>query len=155
GGPADGIELERGLGLIQNGTYNAELDALCGKHMARADADQYVILEALSQGLTKNYRLKEALVCLNRMLVLQPQSAYALRRRAWIYSQGEELELAEADYRRALEIDPEDSGARLGLAEILLNFRKNGAEAAEHFERLKASRQDATIALGLAKSWRL
>jgi tetratricopeptide (TPR) repeat protein len=89
------------------------------------------------------------------MLVLQPNSAYALRRRAWIYSQSEELELAESDYRRALEIDPEDSGARLGLAEILLSFRKNGAEAAEHFERLWVSRQDSTIALGLAKSWRL
>ena len=155
GGPADAIALERGLGLIQNGIYNPELDALCARHMARADADHYVILEALSQGLTKTYRLKEALVCLNRMLVLQPNSAYALRRRAWIYSQSEELEKAEADYRRALEIDPEDSGARLGLAEILLRFRKNGAEAAEHFERLRASRQDSTIALGLAQSWRL
>jgi Tfp pilus assembly protein PilF len=155
GGPADAIELERGLGLIQNGIYNAELDALCARHMARADADQYVILEALSQGLTKTYRLKEALVCLNRMLVLQPNSAYALRRRAWIYSQIEAPEMAEADYRRALEIDPEDSGARLGLAEILLSFRKKGAEAAEHFERLWASRQDSTIALGLAQSWRL
>jgi tetratricopeptide (TPR) repeat protein len=122
--------------------------------MARADADQYVILEALSQGLTKTYRLKEALVCLNRMLVLQPNSAYALRRRAWIYAQSEEQEMAEADYRRALEIDPEDSGARLGLAEILLH-QKNGAEAAGHFERLRASREDSTIALGLAQSWRL
>src|SRR5262249_31614836 len=35
GGPADAIELERALGLIQNGIYNAELDALCAKHLAR------------------------------------------------------------------------------------------------------------------------
>jgi tetratricopeptide (TPR) repeat protein len=155
GGPADAIELERGLCAIQNGTYNAELDALCAKHMARPDADQYLILEALSQGLTKTYRLNEALVCLNRMLVLQPDSPYALRRRAWIHSQNEKHDLAEADYRRALEIDPEDGVARLGLAQMLLNMKKNGGEAAEHFERLWSTRQDATVTLGLAQSWRL
>jgi tetratricopeptide (TPR) repeat protein len=155
GGSADALELERALGLIQQGIYNAELDALCSKHLAREDADQYLILEALSQGLTKTYRLNEALVCLNRMLVLQPDSTYALRRRAWIYTQGEEHDRAEADYRRALEIDPEDTVARLGLAQILLSARKNGRQAAEHFERLWAARQDATVALGLAQSWRL
>ena len=155
GGPADAIELERGLGLIQNGVYNAELDVLCGKHLAKPDADQYVILEALSQGLTKTYRLKEALVCLDQMLFLQPDSAYALRRRAWIYSQIDRHDRAEADYRRALEIDGEDSVARLGLAQILLNYTKNGGEAAEHFERLWTTRKDATVAMGLARSWRL
>jgi predicted Zn-dependent protease len=155
GGPAEAIELEHGLGLIQNGVYNAELDALCARHLARADADQYLILEALSQGLTKTYRLQEALVCLNRMLVLQPDSPYALRRRAWIYSQNEQQDRAEADYRRALEIDPEDTIARLGLAQILLNNRKQGREAADHFERLWAVRKDATVALGVAQSWRL
>ena len=152
GGPADGIELERALGAIQNGVYNTELDALVGKYLARPDADQYLILEALSQGLTKTYRLKEALVCLDRMLLLQPDSAYALRRRAWIYSQIERHDRAEADYRRALQSDPEDAVARLGLAQILLNFTKNGREAAEHFERLWTTRKDATVALGLARS---
>jgi tetratricopeptide (TPR) repeat protein len=155
GGSAEAVELERGLAAIQTGVYNAELDALCSKHLARADADQYLILEALSQGLTKTYRLNEALICLNRMLVLQPDSSYALRRRAWIYTQNERQDLAEADYRHALEVDPEDSVARLGLAQILLNVQKKGAEAAEHFERLWSTRQDATVALGLAQSWRL
>jgi tetratricopeptide (TPR) repeat protein len=155
GGPADAIELERALGDIQQGIDNAELDALCTRHLARVDADQYLIFEALSQGLIKTYRLNEAMVCLNRMLVLQPDSAYALRRRAWIHTQGEKHDLAEADYRRALEVDPGDAVARLGLAQILLDIRKNGGEATEHFERLWSVRQDATIVLGLAQSWRL
>lgn len=155
GGPADAIELERALGAIQNGVYNAELDKLCYDHLSRKDADQYVILEALSQGFIKTYRLKEALACLERMLVLQPESNYALRRRAWIFLQSEQHDRAEADYRRALEIDPEDTVARLGLAQILLDIRKNGQESAEHFERLWAVQHDAAVALGLAQSWRL
>ena len=53
------------------------------------------------------------------------------------------------------KFDPGDTAARLGLAQILLDIRKNGREAAEHFERLWAGRQEATIALGLARSWRL
>jgi tetratricopeptide (TPR) repeat protein len=155
GGPDEAIELERGLILIQNGVHSAELDALCARHLARADADHYLIFEALSQGLTKTYRLKEALICLNQMLILQPDSPYALRRRAWICTQGERHDLAEADYRRALAIDPEDTVARLGLAQILLHNKKSGGEAAEHFERLWAARRDATVAVGLAKSWYL
>ena len=133
GGPADGIELERALGAIQAGVYNSELDKFCYDRLSRNDADQYLILEALSQGFTKTYRLKEALACLERMLFLQPDSSYALRRRAWIYSQNEQPDRAEADYRRALDIDAEDMVARLGLAQILLDIRKNGLEAAEHF----------------------
>jgi tetratricopeptide (TPR) repeat protein len=155
GGPSDAIELEYGLNAIQNGTYNAALDKLCEDNMARADSNQqYLILEALSQGLTKTYRLKEALVCLNRMLVLQPDSAYALRRRAWICSQFENHDQADVDYRRALEIDANDTVARLGLAQILLTVRKRYSEAAEHFEQLWAVERNAAVALGLAQSWR-
>jgi len=155
GGSADEIELERGLAAIQNGVYNAELDALCSRHLARKDADEFMILEALSQGLTKTYRLKEALICLERMLILQPDSNYAFRRRAWIHEQGEDYDRAEADYRRAVEIDPKDAVARLGLANVLLYKRQNGREAADHFERLWSGQQDSAVALGLGRSWYL
>src|SRR5262249_46369968 len=40
GGPPEAVELERGLGLIQTGVYNARLDALIAKHLARPDADE-------------------------------------------------------------------------------------------------------------------
>jgi predicted Zn-dependent protease len=155
GGPVDAIELERALGAIQNGVFNPSLDRLCYEHLSRKDADHYLILEALSQGFTKTYRLKEAQVCLERMLVLQPDSSYALRRRAWIHFQHEQYDRAETDYRRALEIDPEDTTARLGLAQILLDIRKNGAEAAEQFERVWPVQHDATVAVGWSQSWRL
>jgi tetratricopeptide (TPR) repeat protein len=155
GGPTDAIQLERALAAIQNGVINPELEAVCTTHLDRADADHYLILEALSQGYTKTYRLKDALVCLERMIVLQPDSGYAYRRRAWIYSQDSQHDQAEADYRRALEIDPEDAVARLGLAQILLDNREEGTEAAEHFERLWQVQQDSSVVVGLARGWRL
>jgi tetratricopeptide (TPR) repeat protein len=155
GGSPDAIELERALGQIQRGAYTTDLYALCSKHLAQKDADEYLILEAVSQGLTKTYRPKEALLCLNRLLTLQPDSGYALRRRAWVYAQLEQHDLEEADYRQALAIDPEDQVARLGLARILITYQKDYTEAAEHFERLWQVRQDATVAAGLGRSWRL
>jgi predicted Zn-dependent protease len=155
GGPAEAIKLERALGAIQNGLWDVEQVKVCYEYLSRGDADEYLILEALSQGFLRIYRLDEALACLERMLQLQPDSSFALRRRAWISSQTEQHEQAEADYRRALDVDPEDRAARLGLAEILLDVRQDGPAAAEQFERLWTAQQDSTIAVGLARSWRL
>jgi tetratricopeptide (TPR) repeat protein len=79
---------------------------------------------------------------------------YALRRRAWVCTQLRQHDQAEADYRRALEIDPEGTTARLGLAQMLLNVRKNHSEASQHFERLWSQEKSAAVVLGLAQSWR-
>jgi Flp pilus assembly protein TadD len=122
--------------------------------MARQDGNEYFILEAMSQGFLKNYRLKEALICLQRMLALQPDSNFALRRRAWICVKSGQFDQAEKDYRQALEVDPADVVARQELAQILLDIRKNAKEAAEHFERIAAERRDSQSVMGLAKSWR-
>ncbi|HEV3237089.1 MAG TPA: tetratricopeptide repeat protein, partial [Gemmataceae bacterium] len=151
----DAIDLERGLIAIQQGFYTAELNALCAKHLARQDGNEYMILEAMSQGFLKNYRLKEALMCLQRMLVLQPDSNFALRRRAWICVKSGQFDQAEKDYRQALEIEPNDLVARQELAQILLDIRKNAKEAAEHFERIVAEQRDSQSVMGLAKSWRI
>jgi len=78
-----------------------------------------------------------------------------LRRRAWIHFQEGEYDRAEADYRRAVEIDPTDDVARQGLAQILLEIRKNFAEAAKHYEQLWPDQKDPTVAQGLARSWLL
>jgi predicted Zn-dependent protease len=155
GGPPEAIELERALAAVQSGVITPELDALCYKHLTRKDADEYLILEALSQGYVRTYRLTEALACLERMLAIDPDSGYALRRRAWIFAQSGQQDRAEADFRRAVEIDPEDRVARQGLAQILLGIRRNGKEAAEQYERLWQVQQDQTVLVGLARSWRL
>src|SRR5262249_10848981 len=61
----EAIDLERGLLAIQQGAYTPELDALCRKYLAKQDGNEYLVLDALSQGCMKTYRLKEALICLD------------------------------------------------------------------------------------------
>ncbi len=85
-GSADAIELERALLSIQKGVFDARLERICRERLVPGGAEEYFILEALSQGLSKTYRLAEAKTCLDRMLELQPDSGYALRRRGWIFS---------------------------------------------------------------------
>jgi Tfp pilus assembly protein PilF len=148
-GSAEAIERERALLDIQNGLFNAQRERICREYLARGGPDEYLILEALSQGLSKTYRLTEAKTCLDRMLELQPDSGYALRRRGWIFSLTHHNDRAEADYRRAVEIDPADTVARLGLAQIVAD----PAEAVLQFERVWATRKDATVAIGLAQAW--
>jgi tetratricopeptide (TPR) repeat protein len=155
GGPSDAIDLERALCSVQSGVLNAESVKRCYDHLNKEDADQFLILEALSQGFTKTYHLKEASFCLERMLVLEPDNNYALRRRGWIHFQDGQFDLAEADYRRAVEVDPSDAVARQGLAQILLEVRKDFVEATEHYERLWPAQQESTVAQGLARSWQL
>jgi tetratricopeptide (TPR) repeat protein len=152
GGFADAVELERALLALQQGDFDARLEQICRRHAVPGDPDEFFILEALSQGYTKTYHLPEALFCINRMLELQPDSGYALRRRAWIHSTSRDHDKAEADYRRALEIDADDWAARLGLAQLLLDVRQDGAAAFEQFDRLWAVQKDSATTVGRARS---
>jgi Flp pilus assembly protein TadD len=155
GGPSDAIELERTLAAVQTGVFNTDAVKLCYQHLNREDVDRFLILEALSQGFTKTYHLKEATLCLERMLDLEPDSNYAWRRLGWIHFQGEQWDRAEADYRRAVELDPSDAVARLGLAQIMLDVREDFVEAAKQYEQLWPASQDPLVAHGLARCWRL
>jgi predicted Zn-dependent protease len=152
GGFAEGVKLERALLALQNGDFDPRLEQICREHAVPGDPEEFYILEALSHGYSKTYHLNDALICLNRMLELQPDHGYALRRRAWIYSTLHDNPKAEADYRRALEINPDDNTARLGLAQILLDVGKDGAAALEQFDRLWAAQQDSATAVGQSRS---
>lgn len=151
-GFAEEVELERALIALQNGDFNPKLEQICRRHAVPGSAEEFFILEALSHGYSKIYYLPEALFCLNRMLELQPDNAYALRRRAWIYSTLRQHDKAEADYRRAVEIDADNRTARLGLAQLLLDVRQDGAAAFEQFDRLWTEQKDAAATVGRARS---
>lgn len=152
GGFAEKVELERALIALQNGDFDARLEEICRRHAVPGDPEEFFILEALSHGYSKTYHLPEALFCLTRMLELQPDSGYALRRRAWIFARLHKHDEAEADYRRALEVDADDAIALLGLAQILLDVRQDGAAALEQYQRLWAVRKDSESAVGLART---
>ncbi len=152
GGFTEEVQLERALLALQNGDFDARLEQICRRHAVPGDPEEFFILEALSHGYSKIGYLPEALFCLNRMLEIQPDNGYALRRRAWIYSTWRKHDQAEADYRRAVEIDADDRTARLGLAQLLLDVKQDGAAAFEQFDRLWAVQKDSPATVGRARS---
>ncbi len=152
GGPAPAIQLERVLMAVQTGVFTLREEDFCRRRLADGSVDETLLYEAFSQGYTKTYRLQEALVCLNHLLELHPNSGYALRRRGWVHSALEHYDRAEEDYRRAVALEPEDAVARLGLAQLLLDIRKNGVEARPHFEYLWQRQKESPILIGLVRS---
>jgi predicted Zn-dependent protease len=152
GGFAEEVELERALIALQNGDFDPRLEQICRRHAVPGNPQEFFILEALGHGYSKACYLDEALFCLNRMLEIQSDNGYAVRRRAWIYSTLGKYNKAEADYRRALEIDAEDTTARLDLAQLLLDIRHDGAAAFEQFDRLWATQKESATTVGRARS---
>jgi predicted Zn-dependent protease len=91
--------------------------------------------EALAEGYLRNYRIREAFSCLNRWLKLQPDNVRALALRAEVWRTIKRLKSAVPDYRRLVELDPEQDGPRFWLALGLFEggqYRK----ALDHLEAL-------------------
>jgi Flp pilus assembly protein TadD len=114
--------------------------------------DTPLLLDALTRGYLRQYRLGEARACLNRWLEGEPDNAQALCLEGLFHlDYSHARTAAEASYRRALERDPEHEEARLGLAVALIEGRKY-AEAAEHFEHLRRCQPDnLSVQVGLAE----
>jgi tetratricopeptide (TPR) repeat protein len=148
----DDLKLEKILFEVQQGNLEQEKflqDCLAGEH-----ADTFLILEALSQGYTKRYQLGQAQDCLNRMLDRQPDNPYALTRRGWIYERLGNHKDAQADYRHAVSVAPENVLARRFLADSLLHIARKSEEAVEHYEFLHQRQpDDPTITAYLAQCW--
>jgi tetratricopeptide (TPR) repeat protein len=125
---------------------------LCWHYVEQGHPDAPLILEALTRGYLRQYRLAEARRCLNYWLEKQPDSAQALCLEGLFHLDYEHARTAaEKSYRRALEVDPDHEEARLGLAVALIDAR-NVAEAAEHLERLRQSQPDnLPVQVGLAE----
>jgi tetratricopeptide (TPR) repeat protein len=153
GGERDAVEVEKVLLQVQEGNFTSAME-----HFLRArlggQPDDFLVLEAFSQGFTKTYRLRDALDCLDQMLARQPQNVFALVRRGWVLEHLGKLDAAEDDYRRAVALEPRHPLARQRLAELLFAHRKNTAEAAEHFAALRQlSPDDTTAAVNLTRCW--
>lgn len=148
----DDLKLEQVLFEVQQGNLNQE--KYLHDRLARHDTDAFLILEALSQGYTKRYQLPQAMDCLNRLLEQQPDNAYALTRRGWIYERYLNHKDALADFRHAVAVAPEHILARQFLADNLLHFSRKSEEAAEHYEFLHERQpDDPTLAANLAQCW--
>jgi tetratricopeptide (TPR) repeat protein len=130
------VALEWQLQAVQRG----ELAGVENQLWAYADKghpDRLDILDALARGYLATYRLGAAQEALDLLLRAQPDcaSAWRMRGQAIYYMRG--FGEAEANYRRAVELDPDDREARRLLADCLSENNKP-ADAMAEYERLLA-----------------
>jgi tetratricopeptide (TPR) repeat protein len=146
----EAIDLEKTLAGVQQGDLERAEPVLVS-FVQRDHPDKLLILEALVQGCRRTYQLPRALAHLDTWLGVQPDSVRAL---VW---RGETLLLLGrdrdglADYRKAVEVDPQEDEARLKVAELFLGLHQP-EEAATHFTELLNRHPDQGEALvGLAR----
>jgi tetratricopeptide (TPR) repeat protein len=134
--------------------------------LKKKGTDPGLVCEALARGYAADYRYDEAFSALGKWLEREPKSADALSLRGQLRSARAmpdskgwgwgmmgmvDPEGAEADYRRVLELQPDNRDAQLGLAEVLTETQRY-KEAADLFKRLHEGRKDDPLpALGLAR----
>jgi Tfp pilus assembly protein PilF len=128
------VDLERVLLKVQRGE---RLDDYLRERVEHNDPESVLILEVLADVYLRNYRLWDALWGLDRYLELRPADVKALVGRAFVWEKLNSFADAERDYRRALEIDPDNDAARLRFADLLLNRRGTPDQAAPEYERLR------------------
>jgi predicted Zn-dependent protease len=151
-GKSDAITLERALARLQRGDADAE--PYLTARVEKGDPDTLLIWEVLIQYYLDSYQLFKARDCLDRYLERRPDDVHALMGRGYIWERLFYYNGAASDYRRAVEIEPDNDRARLRLAETLLIVGPP-EEAAEHFERLRQRHPDSPAArLGLARARR-
>jgi len=149
----EAIQLERSLAHAQRGEL-AGVEEYLVSGTDKDQAEAILILEALTQGYLKTYRLADALHCLDIWLQRQPNNV-----QAWVW-RGEVKERRNGNaeavqaYQRALEIEPDNDNVRFHLAQALA--RSDRAEEAQmHFLDLEQRQPDnPEVLLGLARCQR-
>lgn len=153
-GPTDGEALEEKLRRVQDGELG-EGDALLASCGDRPDAPETPwILEALIEGSLKvldsasaqglnfevprDWRARKAVDLWLRLRQNRADQAQGLVWRGRIHAHARDDAAALADFRAALEMDPEHFEARWTLANSI--FPKAPEEAAEHLELLRRRR---------------
>jgi predicted Zn-dependent protease len=125
---------------------------LCWHYVEQGHPDAPLILEALTRGYLRQYRLVDARRCLDYWLKTQPDNPQALALEGLFHLDYERARSAALEsYRRAVEVDPAHEDARLGLAVALLEAR-DWAGAAQHLEWLRRCQPDnLSVQVGLAE----
>ena len=151
-GDNSSLALEWSLMRLQRGDASIE-----SRVKARADADgadALLIWEVLIQYYLDNYRLFEARDYLDRYLEQRPDDVPALLGRGFIWERLFHYPESTRDYRRAVQVEPDNERARSHLAETLAVMGPP-EEAAEQFEWLRQRHPESLPArLGLARCWR-
>jgi Flp pilus assembly protein TadD len=124
----------------------------CWKCIEEGRFDEVLLMEALTRGYLRQYRLGQARLCLNRWKEVEPNNPQVyylegLLNLDYLHSASSAVE----SYRHAVELDADHEQARLGLA-IALGTDRQFAEAVEQFEfLLQRHPDDARAKVGLAE----
>jgi tetratricopeptide (TPR) repeat protein len=150
GGLSEVAEFEQALRRAQQGDL-APVEKSLAAAAQKDHPDSALILEALSRGYLKSYRLSDALDCLVLWLERDPDNVQALLWRADLYERWLNYERALLDYRHALTLAPDRNDARRRFAQVLVQARQP-AEALEQFQSLERCQpDDPALLLGIAR----
>jgi tetratricopeptide (TPR) repeat protein len=137
------VVLERVLLDVQRGEVD-RLASYCRALVDRNHPAAPLVLEAMARGYTNLYRLQEAEACLRLWDERQPDNPQAAFLQGLIHDQRTRLFDAVASYRRAVELNPGYTDARLRLCGRLLDIGQ-GAEALPHLEHLGRRRPNNPV----------
>ena len=118
-GPSEQIALEWAMLRASMGDLEGVETYLLGQ--ARGDpARAALVFEALVEGYSSTYRVPDALNCLERWFKQDPDNVRALALRGNLWWSVHVPKNALPDYRRVVELDPDNGHARERLAQCLL-----------------------------------
>ena len=133
GKPAGYLEREQWLAQAQSGQMR-EAEPHLAKMLTAPGEDGEEICEAFALGYCRAQRLPQALQILNVWLADWPQRAYPYLLRGRLFLLESNLVTAEADFRRACELEPQNRESVIELATVLKNLNRQ-TEAIPLFER--------------------
>jgi tetratricopeptide (TPR) repeat protein len=146
----DNLILERVLLQAQRGRVDRVRD-YCAAHVRDNQPDAPLVLEAVTAGLMRDYRVFEANDRIELWLKLRPDDPQALLVQGTLFDLESRPTEAIANYRKAVELDPDNEDARLRLAADLLQDHEGG-EALPHLEYLQKRRpEDARVLVRLVQ----
>ena len=148
GNPSE-VELERLFLNLDRRNPNLEprivLETL--RRAPEDHADLPEALEKLSKSCLDDYRLQDALAALTLWIERQPNGVQPLLLRGWVLEQlAPNPQPALPDYRRAVELEPDNDVVHLRLAEALVKT-KQSAQALPELEALQRRHPASPVVL--------
>src|SRR5712692_10496764 len=119
-GPTPEVQLERSLLQVHQGVFAALTETQLRAYLSDNHPATDHILEALSRGCMRTFRLNNAQVYLDLWLERQPDNFQALLWRGWVHERMYHFTTAKEDYQKAAELAPENEEAQMHLAQLLL-----------------------------------
>lgn len=149
---------------IMNGKPPYKYQEECERAMAAGDLQEALKLykRALAVDATNGDILNDRAICyyrmgekgdalddLNRAIMFEPDYGYRYASRAWMRSDMKDIEGAIEDYKKAIELDPEDAISlnNLGLLEEQLGYTQKARERFERADALKNLLQDSGVSM--------